>query len=85
MENNKIEQWISRDTHIKQDMINRMVDLFDEATMKHYYGFIDEERENTDVTNYNNEKATTNYYENCTFRIRKNGKSYRKNSFRKRS
>ena len=63
MENNKIEQWISRDTHIKQDMINRMVDLFDEATMKHYYGFIDEERENTDVTNYNNEKATTNYYE----------------------
>jgi len=40
-----------------------MVDLFDEATMKHYYGFIDEERENTDVTNYNNEKATTNYYE----------------------
>ena len=36
MENNKIEQWISRDTHIKQDMINRMVDLFDEATMKVY-------------------------------------------------
>lgn len=53
---------------IKRDMINRMVDLLDEAVMCCYYGMIDEERENTAVTNYNTEKGRLNYYE-CLFHV----------------
>lgn len=67
MENSKkintIEKYISNDNAIQTDIINRMVDLFDEATMKCYYGLIDEEKENTDVTNYNKERPTMNFYE----------------------
>lgn len=47
----------------KPDMINQMVDLFDEAIMKCYYGMIDEDRDNTDVTNYNIARQSINYYE----------------------
>lgn len=47
----------------KPDMINLMVDLFDEAIMKCYYGLIDEEKENIDVTNFDKEKGRLNYYE----------------------
>ena len=53
---------------IKRDMINRMVDLLDEAVMCCYYGMIDEERENTSVTNYDKEKGRLNYYE-CLFHV----------------
>ncbi len=54
---------ISKDLNTKNDMINRMVDLFDEAIMSCYYGMIDENKENTDVTNYDKEKGRLNYYE----------------------
>ncbi len=63
MSDNKINQWISNDLSIKMDMINRMVDLFDEATMKFYYASINEDIENTDITNYNNEHPSINFYE----------------------
>lgn len=46
-----------------EHIINQIVDLLDEATMLHYYGSIDEENENTDVTNYNKERPTTHFYE----------------------
>lgn len=52
----------------KQDMINLMVDLFDEAIMQCYYGMIDEEKENTDVTNFDKEKGRLNYYE-CMMKV----------------
>lgn len=52
----------------KPDMINLMVDLLDEAIMLCYYGLIDEEKENIDVTNFNIEKGRLNYYE-CMNRI----------------
>ena len=52
----------------KPDMINLMVDLLDEAIMNCYYGMIDEEKENTDVTNFNLEKGRLNYYE-CMMHI----------------
>lgn len=47
----------------KPDMINQIVDLLDDAIMKCYYGMIDEEVDNTDVTNYNIEKGRLNYYD----------------------
>lgn len=47
----------------KPDMINLMVDLLDEAIMQCYYGMIDEEKENTDITNFDKEKGRLNYYE----------------------
>lgn len=50
-------------TKVKVDMINRMVDLLDDAIMSCYYGMIDEEKENTAITNYNKEKGRLNYYE----------------------
>lgn len=46
-----------------EHIINQIVDILDEATMLHYYGSIDEETENTDVTNYNKERPTTHFYE----------------------
>lgn len=66
MENSKIktmETYMSNDNSVKMDSINRMVDLFDEAAMKCYYSLIDEEKENTDVTNYNKERPSLNFYE----------------------
>lgn len=66
MENNKmktVQSYISTDQMVRIDMINRMVDLFDEAAMKCYYASIDEEKENTDVTNYNKERPSMNFYE----------------------
>lgn len=46
-----------------EHVINQIVDSLDDAAMLHYYGSIDEERENTDVTNYNKERPTTHFYE----------------------
>lgn len=37
-------------TKVKVDMINRMVDLLEDAIMSCYYGMIDEEKENTAIT-----------------------------------
>ena len=68
MQSHKLNDWITEDKKIKDYMINLMIDTFDEATMKYYYASIDEEKENTDVTNYNVEKPTTNFYE-CLFRV----------------
>ncbi len=50
------------------NMINQMVDLFDEAVMSLYYGLIDENKENTAITNYDKEKGRLNYYE-CLMQI----------------
>ncbi len=63
MENKQINKWISQDKNIKGDMINKMVDLLDDAIMKCYFASFDEEKENSDVTNYNVEHPSTNYYE----------------------
>lgn len=46
-----------------EHIINQIVDGLDEIAMLHYYGSIDEETENTDVTNYNKERPTTHFYE----------------------
>lgn len=53
---------------IKKDMINRIVDLLDEAVMCCYYGMIDENKDNTAVTDYNKQKGRLNYYE-CLFHV----------------
>lgn len=63
MEKAKRNQWVSKEKTTKGNMINRMVDLLDEAIMKCYFASIDEEHENSDVTNYNVERPSTNYYE----------------------
>lgn len=56
------------DNKKRPDMINQMTDLFDEAIMKCYYGMIDEEKDNTDVTNYNIKTDRINYYD-CFIKI----------------
>ncbi len=62
------ERVIGNGKSIKRDMINRVVDLLDEAVMCCYYGMIDENRDNTAVTNYDKQKGRLNYYE-CLFHI----------------
>lgn len=63
MGKNKANQWVSNAKTTDGNRINRMVDVLDEAIMKCYFASIDEEHENSDVTNYNVEHPSTNYYE----------------------
>ena len=49
--------------YVDDGMINRVADLFDKAAMSYYYGVIDEEKDNTAVTNYKKQKGRLNYYE----------------------
>ncbi len=56
------------DKNIKIDMINKMVDIFDDATMICYDDLIDEDVENIDVTNYDTERGRLNFYE-CLFKV----------------
>ena len=48
---------------VKESMIIKLADTFDEASMLYYHGTIDEEVDNTAVTNYDKEKGRLNYYE----------------------
>ena len=48
---------------VKESMIIKLTDTFDEAAMMYYHGTIDEENDNTAVTNYDKEKGRLNYYE----------------------
>ena len=48
--------------------ILKIVDTFDEATKLYYNFAIDEEKDNTSVTNYNIQVRRTNYYE-CLLEI----------------
>ena len=59
---------LGKDKDIKIDMINKMTDIFDEATMICYNDLIDEDVENIDVTNYDKEKGRLNFYE-CLFKV----------------
>lgn len=64
----KKERIIGSGKTLKKDMINRMVDLLDEAVMCCYYGMIDDNKDNTAVTNYDKQKGRLNYYE-CFFHV----------------
>ena len=48
---------------VKESMIIKLTDTFDEAAMLYYHATIDEEIDNTAVTNYDKEKGRLNYYE----------------------
>lgn len=48
---------------LSDEIIIKIVDSFDEATKLYYNIAIDEERDNTSVTNYNIQINRTNYYE----------------------
>lgn len=48
---------------VKESMIIKLTDTFDEAAMMYYHATIDEEIDNTAVTNYDKEKGRLNYYE----------------------
>ena len=48
---------------ISDEIILKIVDTFDEASKIYYYEVIDEEKDNTSVTNYNIQISRTNYYE----------------------
>ena len=45
------------------EVIIKIVDTFDEASKIYYNEAIDEEKDNTSVTNYNIQISRTNYYE----------------------
>lgn len=47
---------------VNNEMINLIVDTFDQAVMIYYEGRINEREENTAVTNYDIEKGRLNYY-----------------------
>ena len=47
---------------INNDMINLIVDTFDQAVMIYYDAIINEQLDNTAVTNYDTEKGRLNYY-----------------------
>lgn len=49
-------------------MITKLTDTFDEASMLYYHAMINEEIDNTAVTNYDKEKGRLNYYE-CLLKV----------------
>lgn len=53
---------------INESMIIKLTDTFDEAAMLYYHATIDEEIDNTAVTNYDKEKGRLNYFE-CLFKV----------------
>lgn len=47
----------------RTNIINEIVDLLDEAIMCCYYAMVDENIDNTAITNYNQQKRRLNYYD----------------------
>ena len=48
---------------VRENMIIKLTDTFDECAMLYYYATIDEEVDNVRVTDYNKEKGRLNFYE----------------------
>ena len=53
---------------LNDQMITKLTDTFDEASMLYYHAMINEEIDNTAVTNYDKEKGRLNYYE-CLLKV----------------
>ena len=52
---------------LSDEIILKIVDTFDEASKIYYNVAIDEDNDNTSVTNYNIYIKRTNYYDRCKF------------------
>lgn len=53
---------------LNDEMITKLVDTLDEASMLYYHAMINEEIDNTAVTNYDKEHGRLNYYE-CLLKV----------------
>lgn len=53
---------------LNDEMITKMADTLDEASMLYYHAMINEEIDNTAVTNYDKERGRLNYYE-CLLKV----------------
>lgn len=53
---------------LNDKMITKLVDTLDEASMLYYHAMINEEIDNTAVTNYDKERGRLNYYE-CLLKV----------------
>lgn len=53
---------------VNDQMITKLTDTLDEASMLYYHAMINEEIDNTAVTNYDKEKGRLNYYE-CLLKV----------------